>query len=164
MAESSFDIGCKVDLQELNNAIDLARKEIANRFDFKGATAEIKLEKNEILALEASDEMRMKQMIDVLQTKMLKRGLNLKAFGFDAEFETNVSGVFKTRIPVQNGLTQDQAKKINKMIKDSKIKVQSRINGDSLRVSSKSKDDLQRVQKMLRDADLDFAVAFDNYR
>lgn len=164
MAESSFDIGCKVDLQELNNAIDLTRKEIDNRFDFKGAKAEIKLEKNEILALEASDEMRMKQMIDVLQTKMLKRGLNLKAFGFGAEFETNVSGVFKTRIPVQSGLTQDQTKKINKMIKDSKIKVQSRINGDSLRVSSKSKDDLQRVQKLLRDADLDFAVVFDNYR
>lgn len=162
MAEYSFDVGCKVDGQELNNALDLSRKEIANRFDFKGANAEIKLDKDTIF-LSAADEMRLKQLIDVIQTKLLKRDLNLKAFDW-GEFETNVSGVFKCKVGVQSGLTQDQTKKITKLIKDSKIKVQSRIQGDSVRVTGKSKNDLQDVQKLIRDADLDFAAVFDNYR
>ena len=162
MAEYSFDVGCKVDMQELGNALDLARKEIANRFDFKGAKAEIDLEKDSI-ALVASDEMRMKQLIDVIQSKMSKRDLNLKAFDW-GKFETNVSGIFKCKVAIQSGLTQDQTKKITKLIKDSKVKVQSRIQGDSIRVTGKSKDDLQAIQKLIRDADLDFAAVFDNYR
>lgn len=162
MAEYSFDVGCKVDMQELNNALDLARKEVANRFDFKGAKAEIKLDKD-ALALTTSDEMRMKQLIDVIQTKLVKRELNLKAFQWGT-FETNVSGVFKCKVAIQSGLTQEQTKKITKMIKDSKLKVQSRIQGDAVRVTGKSKDDLQEVQKMIRDADLEFAAVFDNYR
>jgi hypothetical protein len=162
VAEYSFDVGCKVDMQELNNALDLARKEVANRFDFKGAKAEIKLDKD-ALALTTSDEMRMKQLIDVIQTKLVKRELNLKAFQWGT-FETNVSGVFKCKVAIQSGLTQEQTKKITKMIKDSKLKVQSRIQGDAVRVTGKSKDDLQEVQKMIRDADLEFAAVFDNYR
>ena len=162
MAEYSFDVGCKVDMQELNNALDLARKEVDNRFDFKGAKAEIKLDKDTI-ALTTSDEMRMKQLIDVIQSKLLKRELNLKAFQW-GEFETNVSGVFKCKVLMRRLLTQDQTKKITRLIKDSKIKVQSRIQGDAVRVTGKSKDDLQAIQKLIRDADLEFAAVFDNYR
>lgn len=162
MADYSFDVVCKTDEQELANAIDQTNKEVNNRFDFKGAVIEIKQDKDSV-KLDASDEMRMKQLIDVLQSKMVKRGLNLKAFSF-GEFQSNVSGKVHCDVSVQNGLTQDQCKKINKLIKDRKLKVQTKIQGDSVRVSGKSKDDLQACQKALKDADLDFAVAFDNYR
>jgi len=164
MAEYSFDVACKVDQQELGNAIDMTRKEVDTRFDFKGQIAKIDLQKNgAVVALEAQDEVKMRQLIDVFQTRLAKRELNLKAFKF-GEFETNVSGVAKCKVDVQSGLNQDQVRKINKIIKDSKSKVQSRIQGDSVRVTGKSKDDLQQIQKQIRDADLDFAVVFDNYR
>jgi len=162
MAEFSFDVAAKVDRQELSNAIDLAKKEIETRFDFKGARTEIKLEKD-TMALEASDDMKMRQLIDVLQNKFIKRELNLKAFKF-GEFETNVSGLVKCKVDIQNGLSQDQSKKITKLIKDSKLKVQARIEGDKIRITGKSKDDLQNVQKMIKDADYDFAATFENYR
>jgi hypothetical protein len=162
MAEFSFDIVSKVERQELNNAIDLARKEIDTRFDFKGATVKIELDK-EALLLEASDDMRMKQLIDVLQNKLIKRDLNLKSFKF-GDFETNVSGAVKCRVDIQAGLSQEQGKKITKLIKDSKLKVTTRIEGDKIRVSAKSKDDLQEVQRMIRAANFDFATSYENYR
>jgi len=162
MAEFSFDVVSKVDRQELNNALDLARKEVDTRFDFKGAHIKINLEK-EAISLEASDDMKMRQLIDVLQNKFIKRNLSIKAFQF-GEFETNVSGVVKCQAKIQAGLSQDQSKKITKLIKDSKVKVQSRIEGDKIRITGKSKDDLQQVQKMIRDADYDFDASFENYR
>ncbi|MDH5654691.1 MAG: YajQ family cyclic di-GMP-binding protein [Spirochaetia bacterium] len=162
MAEFSFDVVAKIERQELSNAIDLAKKEIDTRFDFKGSKTEIKLEKD-ILSLEASDDMKMRQLIDVLQNKFIKRELNIKAFKF-GEFETNVSGTVKCRVEIQNGLSQDQSKKIIKLIKDSKLKIQSRIEGEKIRITGKSKDDLQTVQKMIKDANYDFAASFENYR
>ena len=162
MAESSFDIVCKLNNQELNNAVDTALKELLNRFDFKGAVATIKIEK-EALQLEASDDMRMKQMIEVLESKLVKRDIDLKAFKY-GKFESNVSGMVKCKASIQQGLTQDQAKKISNIIKESKLKVTSRIQADTVRVTAKSKDDLQEVMTMLRAANLDFAVSFDNYR
>ncbi len=162
VAEYSFDVVAKVDRQELQNAIDLTDKEVANRFDFKGATAEIKLQKD-TMDLLASDEMKMKQLIDVIQSKMVKRDLNLKAFQF-GKFDTNVSGAVKCQVEIQNGLTQEQAKKITKLIKESKLKVQARVQGDAVRVTGKSKDDLQSVQKMIQDADFDFFAGYENYR
>lgn len=162
MAESSFDISSKVDQQEVSNAIDMVHKEIDNRFDFKGANVGIKLEK-EAIQLSTSDEMRMKQLIDVIQSKLVKRGLNLKAFKF-GEFESNVSGTVKCTCSIQNTLTQEQIKTITKMIKDSKLKVQPRIQGDAVRVTGKSRDDLQEVIQMIKNADLDFHTTFDNYR
>jgi len=162
MAEISFDIVSKTDRQELDNALAMARKEISSRFDFKGARTEIKLDK-EHLHLEAPDEMKLNQLIDVVQSKMVKRDLSLKAFQF-GKFESNVTGIQKCRVEIQSGLSQEQSRKITKLIKESKIKVQVRIQGDSLRVSSKSKDDLQAVQKLIRDANLDFDASFDNYR
>jgi uncharacterized protein YajQ (UPF0234 family) len=162
MAEYSFDVSCKVDTQELSNAIDQTLKEVNNRFDFKGVNLSIKEEKDS-LAMECSDDMHMRQLIDVLQSKMVKRDLNLKAFDF-GEFDTNVSGQVKCKVAVQNGLTQEQCKEINKKIKDTKLKVQSRVQGDAVRVTGKSKDDLQSVMQALRDSDLPYAVTFDNYR
>ena len=162
MAEYSFDIVCKMDHQELSNALDLARKEITNRFDFKGTHIKIHLEKEKIL-LESADDMKMKQLIDVIQSKMVRRNLNLKAFAF-GPFESNVSGLIKCQAAIQNGLSQEQCKKVTKLIKDSKRKVQTRIQQDSVRVSGKSKDDLQVVQQMVQEASFDFAAVFENYR
>ncbi len=162
MAEYSFDVAAKVDRQELNNAIDLVHREIDNRFDFKGAKIIIKIEKDTI-QLQAPDDMRMKQVIDVIQSKLVKRDLNLKAFQF-GELESNVSGIVKCNCEIQNGLTQEQLKKITKIIKDSKLKVQTRVQGDAVRVTGKSKDDLQEVIQLIRNADLDFHTSFENYR
>ncbi len=162
MAEFSFDIVSKVDQQELSNALDLTRKEVDNRFDFKGAKVKIDLEKD-TLSLETSDEMKMKQLIDIIQTKLNKRNISLKAFKF-GKFETNVSGAVKCKTEIQNGLTSDQAKIITKLIKDSKLKVQARIQEDQVRVTGKAKDDLQAVQKLVREAELEFDATYTNYR
>ncbi len=161
-SEYSFDIAAKVDRQKLAEAVDLTKKEVATRFDFKGAKAEISLEKDTI-SLETSDEMRMKQLIDVFESKLIKREIALKAFKY-GKFETNVSGVYKCKVDIQNGLSQDQCKVITKMIKDAKVKAQPRIQGDSVRVTGKSKDELQEVIALIRKADLDFHVVFENYK
>ena len=162
MAEYSFDIVCKVNQLELSNAVDMTLKEVENRFDFKGSPVTLKLEKDAI-QMEASDDMRMKQLIDVFQSRMVKRNLSLKAFKF-GKFDTNVSGKVKCKVDVQNGLTAEQCKKVSALIRDSKLKVQSRIQGDAVRVTGKSKDDLQDVQKLLRETELDFETSYDNYR
>ncbi|MCS7205716.1 MAG: YajQ family cyclic di-GMP-binding protein [Leptospiraceae bacterium] len=160
--EHSFDIVYKIDEQELSNAINQALKEATNRFDFKGSHVEIQREKDEI-HLATEDEMKMKSLIDIFQSKLVKRGINLKAIQF-GEIQKNISGRVKCTAKIQNGLTQEQIKKINKIIKETNIKVQTRIQGDSLRVISKSIDDLQAVIKHLREQELDFAISFDNYR
>ncbi len=162
MAEYSFDVSCKIDTQELSNAIDVAKKELVNRFDFKGTHVRISLEKETIL-LEASDEMKLKQMIDTIQSKIVRRNLNLKAFSFGT-FETNVSGLVKCQALIQNGLNQEQCKKITRVIKESKLKVQARIQKDMVRISSSSKDDLQKVQGLVQQESFDFACIFKNYR
>ncbi len=164
MADYSFDIVSKVEQQELANALNAAHKELANRFDFKASHLVVELEKDTIL-LESADEMKMKQLIDVAQSKMLKRGLDLKAFAFNvAPFEKNLSGIVKHKVAVQQGLNQEQCKKITKLIKNSRLKVQSRIQENSVRVSGKSKDDLQEIQKKVQEAGFDFACSFENYR
>lgn len=160
--EYSFDVVSKVDRQELSNAIDMTRKEVDNRFDFKGSPVKIDLEK-EAIQLEVHDEMKMKQLIDVIQGKLVKRNLSLKAFEF-GKFETNVSGAVKCKVTIQNGLSQEQTKMITKLIKEGGVKVQARIQGDAVRVTGKNKDDLQAIQKKIRDANFPFDASFDNYR
>lgn len=162
MSESSFDVVYKVDEQELANAINQTTKEASARFDFRGAIVEVEREKD-FIRMASSDEMKVNQLIDLFQSKLVKRGFNLKAFKF-GEHEKNMSGKVKLQVTVQNGLTQDQCKAVNKVIKDSNLKVQTRIQGDAVRVTGKSKDDLQEAMKKLKDANLDFAVSFDNYR
>lgn len=160
--EHYFDIVYKIDEQELSNAINQTLKEASTRYDFKGAPVEIQRDKNKLFLI-TSDEMKMKSLIDLFQTKLVKRNVNLKAIKFK-EIEKNLSGKVKCEAEIQNGLTQEQCKIINKLIKESNIKVQTRIQGDSVRVISKSIDDLQSVIKYLKSKDLDFAISFDNYK
>lgn len=162
MAEYSFDVVYRVDEQELSNAINQTLKEASTRFDFRGATIEIEREKDGI-HMASSDEMKLNQLIDMLQSKLVKREISLKAFKF-GEFEKNISGRVKCKVTTQNGLSTEQCKTVTKLIKDSALKVTTRQQGDAVRVTGKSKDDLQAVMKMLRQSEIDFAVTFDNYR
>lgn len=141
----SFDIACKVDLQTLDNAVNTVTKEIANRFDFKNSPVHIELDKkNYIVKLEAESDMKMKQVIDVLISRAMKQGIDPSAFDF--EKDAYPSGkLVKKEVAVQNGLKQEDAKKITKRIKDSGFKVQTQIMDDTVRVIAKKIDDLQAV-------------------
>ncbi len=165
MADSSFDVVSKVDKQELANAVNQAAKEIGQRFDFRGVGAEVELS-GEAVAMKASTSERCLAVLDVLQTKMVKRGVSLKALDLSDDGEPRVSGKeCRLDAALKDGITSEQAKKVTKMIRDEGPKsVKTQIQGDEVRVTSKSRDDLQAVQTMLREADLDFAVQFTNRR
>lgn len=161
-AESSFDIVNKPDRQEIDNALNQTAKELANRFDFKGVDAGIKWS-GEAIELQANSDQRVSAVLDVFKDKLVKRSLSLKLI--DAT-EPALSGkLAKITVTISNGISQDNAKKISKLIRDRGLKtVKAQIQGDELRVSSKSRDDLQEVQRLVRDEDFDFAVQFVNYR
>jgi uncharacterized protein YajQ (UPF0234 family) len=161
---ASFDIACKVDLQTLDNAINTVKKEISNRFDFKGSPVEIDLDKKDyILKVQVESDMKMKQVIDVIISRAMKQGIDAGAFNF--EKDAYPSGkVVKKEIPVQNGLKQDDAKKIVKIIKDSGLKVQVAIMDDIVRVTGKKIDDLQEVIAMLRASELTLPLSFTNMK
>ncbi|HTK81085.1 MAG TPA: YajQ family cyclic di-GMP-binding protein [Bacteroidota bacterium] len=165
MADSfSFDIVSKVDMQEVDNALNQARKEITQRYDFKGSKTSIDLNQKEFeIVIISDDEFRMKSVIDILQGKFVKRNVPLKALTYGA-IEQASGGTVRQSIRLQNGIDKENAKHITKMIKDSKLKVQAQIMDDQVRVTSKSKDDLQSVMALVRGADLKFAVQFVNYR
>ncbi|GMA59090.1 hypothetical protein C7445_10297 [Alicyclobacillus sacchari] len=160
--EASFDIVSKVDMQEVTNAVDQARREIETRFDFKGSKSEIRLEDGQ-LTLISDDEYKLSQVYDVLQTKLVKRNVSLKALK-PGKIEPAAGGTVRQVITLAQGIDADAAKRMTKLIKDSKIKVQAQIQGDQVRVSGKSRDDLQAVIQMLREADLDIPLQFTNYR
>jgi len=162
MSESSFDIVSKVDMQELVNAITQAEREIETRFDFKGSKSSIALEKEEVV-VGSDDEYKLNSVIDILQSKMIKRGVPIKNLEY-GKLEPASGGTVRQRIKLRQGIEQDVSKKINIMIRDSKLKVKSQIQGDQIRVSGKSKDDLQAVMKLLRSADLPVELQFTNYR
>ena len=160
----SFDIASKVDLQTLDNAINTVKKEIANRFDFKDSPVEIELNKKDfIVRLEVESEMKMKQVIDVLISRAMKQGIDGNAFNF--EKDAYPSGkMIKKEIPVTNGLKQEEAKKIVKLIKDSGLKVQPAIVDDIIRVTGKKIDDLQAVIAMLNGSDLKVPLQYVNMK
>lgn len=160
--DASFDIVSKLDMQELSNAVNQAMKEIGSRFDFKGSKSSIDLGENDLTLL-SEDEGKLKQVIDVLETKAIKREISLKSFDF-GKIEPASGGTVRQVVKLRQGIDQDNAKKIVKLIKDSKIKVQVAIQGDSVRVTGKSRDDLQEVIQLLRNADLAVALQFTNYR
>lgn len=162
MAEYSFDIVSKVDMQELNNAITQAEKEIETRFDFKGSKSSIALEKEELVIV-SDDDYKLKSVIDILQSKMVKRGVSIKNMEF-GKIEPASGGTVRQRVKLKMGIEQEDAKKINVLIRDSKLKVKSQIQGDQIRVTGKSKDDLQAVIAMLRGADLPLDLQFVNMR
>lgn len=161
-SESSFDIVSKVDMQELANAITQAEREIETRFDFKGSKSSIALEKEE-LVVGSDDEYKLKSVIDILQSKMVKRGVPIKNMDY-GKIEGASGGTVKQRIKLRQGIEQDISKKINILIRDSKLKVKSQIQGDQIRVTGKSRDDLQAVMALLRGADLPVELQFTNYR
>ncbi|HRW18610.1 MAG TPA: YajQ family cyclic di-GMP-binding protein [Dermatophilaceae bacterium] len=165
MADSSFDIVSKYDKQEVANAVNTAAKEIANRYDFKGVSASVELS-GESIVMKANSEDRVKAVLDVLQTWLVKRKVSLKHLD-GADKTPRVSGKeYRLDCALKEGINQETAKKISKIIRDEGPKsVKAQIQGDELRVSSKSKDDLQTVMNLLRAKDdLDVALQFTNYR
>jgi len=161
-ADNSFDIVCKVDMQEVTNAVDQTRREVDTRYDLKGTKNEIKQEKTD-LVITSADEMKLKAVVDILQSKLHKRGVPLKALSYGT-VEPAAGSTFRQKIGLQQGIPIDKAKEIVRLIKDSKLKVQASIQEDQVRVSGKSKDDLQHVMAMVREKDLGIAVQFTNYR
>ncbi|MEV3571294.1 YajQ family cyclic di-GMP-binding protein [Paenibacillus larvae] len=151
-SENSFDIVSKLDMQELNNAVQQALREIDNRFDFKNSKSDIKLEK-EGLIVTSDDEFKLQNVLDILITKMAKRGISLKHLNY-GKVEPAAAATVRQKISLLQGIDQENAKKINILIRDSKLKVKSQIQGDQIRVSGKSRDDLQRVIQLLKKADL----------
>ena len=162
MADSSFDVVSKLDSMEIENAVNQARKEIEQRYDFKGVGAEINLN-DKVLLLKANTEERVLAVLDVVQSKFIKRGMSLKALDSGDPYPSGK----ETRIEVKlkEGIDQATAKKLNKLIRDEGAKsVKSQIQGDELRVSSKSRDDLQDTIALLKGADIDVALQFINFR
>ena len=164
MADSSFDIVSKTDKQEVSNALNQSAKEISQRYDFKGVGASIEWS-GETIVMKANSEERVKAVLDVFQTKLVKRNVSLKSID-TGEGTPKASGKeYRLEATLKDGISQENAKKISKLIRDEFGKtVKPTIQGDELRVSSKSRDDLQAVQRMLKSADLDVALQFVNYR
>ena len=162
MADSSFDIVSSVDLQEVKNAIAQAMKEIQTRFDLKGTSSTIELTGEE-LTLASADEFKLKAVRDVLEGRLVKRNVPLKALTF-GEVEKALGGTARQKITLQKGIPTDKAREIVKVIKGSKLKVQAAIQGDQLRVSGKNRDDLQGVIRLLKGTDLGIDMQFTNYR
>ncbi len=160
----SFDIVSQVDLQTLDNAINTVKKEIGNRFDFKNSPVEIDLNKKDyIVNIEAESDMKLKQIVDVIISRSMKQGIDAAAFDF--EKDAYPSGkVVKKEVPVTNGLKQEDAKKIVKLIKDSNLKVQVQIMDDVVRVTGKKIDDLQDVIQKLKGANLNLPLQFINMK
>ena len=163
MADSSFDIVSKIDRQEVDNALGQTAREIATRFDFKGTGATIEWQGTEAIEISASADDRATAVLDVFKDKLIKRKQSLKIL--EASEPRQSGQLSKIGIALKEGISSEDAKKISKLIRDEGPKgVQAQIQGEQLRVSGKKRDDLQAVQQLLRGADLDVALQFDNYR
>jgi uncharacterized protein YajQ (UPF0234 family) len=163
MAENSFDIVSRVDLQEVTNAIQNALKEVHTRFDLKDTKSNISLEGKEEITLASSDEYKLKAVNDILQAKLVKRGVPLKALNYGA-VEPAAGSTVRQKIKMQQGIPVEKAREIVKRIKDSKKNVQASIQGDAVRVSGKDRDTLQEVIALLRQSDFGIDMQFTNYR
>ena len=161
-AENSFDIACKVDMQEVANAVNQTTREIETRYDLKGSKNEITQEKMDLL-LASGDEMKLKAVLDILQSKLHRRGIDLKALTI-GDPEPAAGGTLKQKITLQDGIPIEKAKEIVRLIKDSKIRVQASIQEKQVRVSGKNRDDLQAVIALVKGKDLGVALQFTNYR
>lgn len=160
--QNSFDIVSQVDRAEVTNAINQTVKEVRQRFDFKGSSANVIQEENDLL-LTAEDETKLRNMNDILQQKLVRRGVPLKALSY-GDVEPAAGGTVRQRAAIQQGIPQDKAKEIVKVIKDSKVKVQASIQGDVVRVSGKDRDVLQEVIAKLKSNDFGINMQFTNYR
>lgn len=164
MAEShSFDIVCKIEMHEVNNAIDQAQKQLATRYDFKGSKSSITLNKDNTITLLADDDFKMKSLTEIVKEKLEKRGIPLKSLDF-GKIETSVGSTVRQVITFQSGIPMDKAKALVKFIKGLKLKVQSQIQEDKVRVSGTKIDDLQAIIKTIKDEDFDYAMQFINFK
>ena len=162
MADSTFDVVSEVNLPEVGNAVAQAQKETAQRYDLKGSAAGIE-QKDKELTLTANDEFGLKAVTDILQTKLVKRGVSLKSLEYGT-IEPATKGTVRQVVTIRQGIASEKAKEIVKAIKDSKLKVQVAIQGEQLRVSGKKKDDLQAAIALLRGADFGIPLQFTNFR
>jgi len=162
--EHSFDIVCDVDFQEVSNAVNQAMKEIGQRFDFKGSKSNIELDKGKgIITVLSDDEPKLRSVIDILQSKLVKRGISLKALSY-GKIEQAAGSTVRQTITLQQGIPQEKAKEIVKMVKDTKLKVIAEIQKDQVRVRAKKIDDLQTIMAMLKEKELGIHLQFSNYR
>jgi uncharacterized protein YajQ (UPF0234 family) len=162
--EFSFDVVSKVDLQEVLNAVQQGSKEIATRFDFRGSKSKIEWNEKELaLTLTSDDEGKLKSVKDILETRLVKRGVAVKALDYQ-KVEPAAMGTVRQVVKIQQGIASEKAKEIVKAIKDKKLKVQAAIQGDQVRVSGRAKDDLQEVMALLRAGDFGVPLQFTNYR
>lgn len=162
-SENSFDIVSKVDLQEVANAIQNALKEIHTRFDLKDSKSDIQLEGKEALILTSANDYNLKAVNDILQSKMVKRSISIKAFTYGS-VEPAAGSTVRQKVTLQQGIPIEKAKEIVKLIKDSKKKAQASIQGDTVRVSGKDRDSLQEIIALLRGHDFGIDMQFTNYR
>ena len=161
-AENSFDVVSKIDMSEVTNAVTQALKEIGQRFDFKGSKSNITQEKDD-LVIASDDEYKLKSVIDILQGKLVKRGVPTRNISY-GKLEPALSGTIRQRLTLQQGIPTDKAKEVVKAIKDSKIRVQASIQSDQVRVTGKSRDDLQAVIQLLKGKDFGIELQFENFR
>jgi cyclic-di-GMP-binding protein len=162
-SDASFDVVSKVDPQELDNALNQARKEIAGRFDFKNSMASIESDDKTITIL-ADDELKLRNVIDILQSKAVKRGIDLKALDMSSTPEPASGSTFRQKIAIRAGIPKDKSKPLIEAIKAAKLKVQAQYQDEQIRVSAKSKDDLQKVIQLLKGLDYELPLQFVNYR
>ncbi|MFQ5509469.1 MAG: YajQ family cyclic di-GMP-binding protein [Leptospirillia bacterium] len=162
-SDSSFDIVSELDMQEVKNAIDQAMKEITQRFDFKGSISKITLEDEKNIVLVSEDEGKLQSVITVLEQRIVKRGISIKALDYQS-VEPAAGATVRQRVALKEGVATDKAKQIVKEIKGMKLKVQAAIQGDKVRVSGKKRDDLQAVMAHVKEMDLGLPLQFTNYR
>jgi len=160
--ENSFDIVSKTDYAEVTNAINQTTKEVSQRFDFKGSKATVVLQDKDLL-MTAEDDTKLRNMDDILQGKLVKRGISLKALDYQT-VEPAAGGTVRQVVKIQQGIPTDKAKEVVKYIKEAKLKVQSSIQGETVRVSGKDRDTLQDVMARLKEKDFGIDMKFDNYR
>jgi len=162
-SECTFDVVSKVDMDEVKNAVAQATKEIGQRFDFKGSISRIELKDEGVLTLTSDDEVRLRAVIEVLQSKLVKRGVSIRAMEF-GKIEAASKGSARQEVKILQGIAVEKAKGLVKTLKDSKLKVQASIQGDQLRVAGKNKDDLQDAMALLKKNDQGLDLQFTNFR
>lgn len=160
--ENSFDIVSQVNLQEVNNAVDQALRELRTRFDFKGSKSDI-IYDGEQITLIGDDEFKLKNVVDILESKLVKRGINLKALRY-GKVEPAAKDTVRQRVSLVQGVDKEKAKVITKLVKDSKLKVQATVQGDQVRISGKNRDDLQKIIQIIKNHEFDIPLQFVNFR
>lgn len=160
--DSSFDVVSKVDMPEVTNAVQQAQKELIQRFDFKNSKSAIKLEEDKIVLI-SDDDFKLTNVVDILESKLVKRGISLRALEY-GKSQSAAGDTVRQEIKLVQGIAQEKSKLINKVLKDSKLKVASSIQGDEIRVTGKNKDDLQAAIGLLRKEDFGIELQFINFR